>query len=214
MLKLTFASLLLLSTSLPASAAVVIAGYDFNAANGVASTVGANATASSFTAGLGLPVFNFSGNNAVGREFNFADYTTALANGDYFSFTATANAGYVLNLTDLTLREARNSAGPISFQINVNGTAVTPFLSTNTVFTAHTIALSSFTGLSSATIQIVAWAQGTGVPGQRNWFNDDVNLNGTVDALVHTPEASSVMVWSLLCVVIGGVGMFRRQFAL
>jgi hypothetical protein len=212
MLKLTFASLLLLSTSLPASAAIVIVGYNFNAANGVASTVDANATASNFTGGGGLGTVTFT-TEVAAREFNTANYNAAVTAGDYFTFTATADAGYELNLTDLKLSEMRNTNGPTGFQINVNGTPVTPSLSTTATNTGHTILLSSFTGLSSATIQIVAWGGlSTGGMGTRNWFNDDVELNGTVDALVPVvPEASSLIVWSLLALTIGGACWWNRS---
>jgi hypothetical protein len=210
MFRLAFVTLLLLSSAIPASAAIVIAGYNFNAADGVASTVGANATASNFTAGSGLNTVTFT-TSITAREFNGSNYATAVANGDYFTFTATANAGYVLNLTDLTLREMGGTSRPSTFQINVNGTAVTPSLSTSSSFTGHTISLSSFTGLSSATIQIVAWSQGTGPAGQRNWSNDDVMLNGTVEAVAAVPEGSSFMVWGLMASLIGGLALVRRS---
>ena len=216
MLKLTVASLLLFSTACPASAAIVIAGYDFNAGNGVASIVDANAAASNFTAGGGLGTVTFV-TDVAAREFNTADYNAAVTAGDYFTFTATADAGYALNLSDLKLRETRSTNGPTGFQINVNGTPVTPSLSTTTTYTGHTILLSSFTGLSSATIQIVAWGgSSTGGMGTRNWFNDDVELSGTVEPLVAVPEASSLMVWSLLGSIVSSVAMVRRsqsQFA-
>jgi hypothetical protein len=188
-------------------------------------TLAASSSAANLTLAPSLSRVTVLG-TPTGNSFNSTtwDLTAALAtNTNYITFTATAAAGYQLNLTslDYVMNGSGTAPGTDQWGFSTDSGATwimeTPF---NMLNAAPTSSSSwNFTDVSASSVQFRFWAYGTtsingGVPAAggttriANITGNDLVLNGTVTAI---PEPST-----LTLIGLGFVGMLafaRRRFS-
>ena len=113
-MKLSLTATLSLALGLFAARAeaIPLVEFNFDDNDGIADVVDTDVSAGNFTAGAGLFLANFVDGDATARRFGSADAATALATGDYWSFTVAADAGKQFDLINLTLDEFRGAFGP------------------------------------------------------------------------------------------------------
>ena len=164
----------------------MLVNYDF-ASGSSASGTAPGVTATGFLAGDGLLNVDYGG-TANARGWNpSTSAADAISHGDYWSFTVTAAPGYTLNLGQLTFDDSRGNKGPTAFQIDVNGTLVGSTGTATTSSLLQTYDLSSFTGLTNATLRFMAWnAANNGNSAQ--WFLDNVRLDGSLVIIPANPQ--------------------------
>jgi hypothetical protein len=169
---------LVLGVSAGAQAAPLVV-FNFNDLNATADSVAANLTSSAFADGGGLTNESFATGAANARGWNPSDGAAeALANSDFWTFTVSAQPGYVFDVDSIALQEWRESAGPMEFQLFAGAGLLGSALSTNSLATNHVIGASSL-GVTSLLIRILAWdASNNGT--SADWFVDNVIVNGTV----------------------------------
>ena len=172
--------------------------FNFNDFNTTADFVAANLASTSFGTGGGLSQLSFASGAANARGWNpSGGAAQALANGDYWTFTVTAQSGFVFDVDSIALDEHRESDGPMIFQLWAGGSLLGSALSTNAVSTNHVIGASG-TGVTSLLIRILAWdASNNGT--NADWYVDNVTLNGAVRQLenqeTRIPEPASLMLF-------------------
>jgi len=203
MLKLRYSSsifglaALLLGVSARAEAAPLVV-FNFNDFDATADIVAANLTSSTFAQGGGLLNEGFASGAANARGWNPSDGAAeALARGDFWAFTVSANPGYVFDLDSLALDEWRESGGPMEFQLFSGGALIGSSLSTNTLSTNHVIAAPA-TNVTSLLVRILAWdASNNGT--DADLYLDNVTINGTVRRTttqdVSVPEPASLLLF-------------------
>lgn len=187
---------LLLGVGARAEAAPLVV-FNFNDFNATADIVAANLTSSTFAQGGGLLNESFASGAANARGWNPSDGAAeALANGDFWAFTVSADPGYVFDLDSLALDEWRESAGPMEFQLFSGGALIGSSLSTNTISTNHVIAAPA-TNVTSLLVRILAWdASNNGT--SADLYLDNVTINGTVRRTttdVVVPEPASLLLF-------------------
>ncbi len=124
---------LVLGVSAGAEAAPLVV-FNFTDLNATADIVAANVTSSPFAEGGGLLNESFASGAANARGWNPSDGAAeALANGDFWTFTVSAQAGYVFDVDSIALDEWRESAGPMEFQLFAGGALIGSALSTNSL---------------------------------------------------------------------------------
>jgi hypothetical protein len=193
------------------STAAVVTEYDFTGNSAVPTTVATPLTANNFGVGSGVTL-SLGSNQASARVFDTANFAAAVTAGDFFTFTNTAPTGN-FDISDFSFQELVNAQGPLMFEVTINGTPITAATATNGSLTTHTYSSLGLTGLTSATIDIVAWdpsGPSNGTPA--NWMVDTVIVSGTVHATTASaPEASSLAIWSVLGLSIAGIRAWRRK---
>ena len=114
--------------------------YNFNDLNGTADMIAAELTSTDFTSGDGLSSEGFAYAAANGRGWNPSDDAAqALADGNFWTFTLSAQPGYVFDVDSLTLDEWRENSGPMQFQLFAGGSLIGSALSTSSGSLNHVI---------------------------------------------------------------------------
>jgi hypothetical protein len=197
----------------PAQAAPIVT-FDFNELDATADALADHVTSTNFTAGGGLSSTTFASGAASARGWNPSNSALqALANGDYWEFSVTADAGYQFDVDTFSLTQWRENNGPLAFQLYSGGSLIGSSLLTSSSSTNHVIAAPA-TALTSVVVRLLAWnASNNG--GSADWFVDNVILSGTVtpvvvDEPVDVPEPVSL---ALLAFGLGTVGARMRKRA-
>lgn len=166
----------------PAQAAPIVA-FDFNDFNATADVLAAHVTSTNFTAGGSLSGTTFESGAAAARGWNpSTSAVQALANGDYWEFEVTADAGYQFDVDTFSLTQWRENNGPLAFQLYSGGSLIGSSLLTSSSSTNHVIAAPA-TDLTSVVVRLLAWnASNNG--GSADWYVDNVVLSGTVKPVV------------------------------
>ena len=99
-----------------ANAAPIVV-FNFNDLNGTADALEAGLTSTAFTSGLGLTQESFATGAASARGWNPSnDAANAEQEGNYWTFTLSAQPGYAFDVDSLSLDEKRANSGPTLFQ--------------------------------------------------------------------------------------------------
>ena len=181
--------------------AVSIAQYNFDASTGTASSVDANATASTFAPNTGSTTFS-AGNPSSGKAISSSGWTGA-DGAKFWEFTVTANSGFSLNLSSLTFDDQKSSTGPTSWTLVINGTTIISSQGTHTAIASGNNSV-NLTGLfvnsSSVDIKISGFG---GSNSDGTWRVDNVTLNGTVNR--GTVSAPDSLPFAFDAMALGGV---------
>lgn len=175
------------------------------------STVATNAAVGGLTRGSGVSTTGTGAARAMGGvAFNTADAAASIAANKFFTFTVKANSGYTLSLSSINPFDYRRSTtGPPSglVQYQINGGAFVDITTVSFTSTASTggsipsINLSGITALqnlpdtSTVTFRIVPYGASAST-GTFYFFDvanstaDDLAVNGTLSAVVTTPNLS------------------------
>lgn len=187
---------LVLGVSAGAQAAPLVV-FNFNDLNATADIVAANLTSSTFGQGGGLLNDSFASGAANARGWNPSDGAAdALTRGDFWTFTVSAQAGFVIDVDSIAFDEWRESAGPMEFQLFSGGALIGSALATNSFSTNHVIGAPSL-GVTSLLVRILAWdASNNGT--SADWYVDNVIVNGTVRRTAtenNVPEPASLLLF-------------------
>jgi hypothetical protein len=205
------------------ASAATIANYTFQGNVLTSNDAEPNSTASNFTDGPGITgIFSVTGNPVPARAARYSDLTNtnpgAIANDDYFTFSATANVGRELDLTSLAF-ETSTTAGDVgrtgTFFVRSDADGFTAnlasFTQLNSAFVPRTINLTgaAFQDLGSIAFRFYMRDAGS----NENDFSlriDNVTLSGSVPALAApVPESSSALLFGM-----GGVALMLGRLRL
>ncbi len=103
------------------------------------------------------------------------------ASAKYFQFTITANPGYTFNITNISFNAYSTAAGPSAFGFAVGSTDLYEVDAPNASLISVNQAVSGQTGLTTATIRIQGWLNGSRTSSGAGAFRlDDVVITGSV----------------------------------
>lgn len=184
----------------------LIAEFNFDDLDGVADFLDAHVSSTDFLAGAGLVQDSFAGADAASRGWiAAANAPGAVGQAKYWEFTVTANPGYLLNLSSLTFDEFKGASGPANFQVQVNNILIGSPLTPTTTSVNHILDLSSFTGVTSANVRLIAWdSANNGV--NSNWNVDNIELSGAA-----VPEPSALLLAVMLAPGYAAFGRRKRR---
>jgi hypothetical protein len=185
------------------ASAVQLFRYDFSTNTDPSSLVSGLTATPITSANLSTTIFS--------NVYQTSGYSSALDTSQYFEFTATANSGKVLNLSDLKftpLTPSQENAVVASVRSSVDNYTTAIYsrsIPSDSFFFNETIDLTGaqYQGLSSITFRYY----GTSPSTSTILYYDAVNLNGTV-ATVPEPATCAMALVGLAC---GGLSMFRRK---
>src|SRR5687767_680275 len=162
--------------------------FDFNDLNATADTIAAGLVSTEFTNGGGLLNEGFDSGAANARGWHpSSDAAQALAKGDFWTFTLTAQAGYVFDVASLSLDEWREASGPMQFQLFGGGALIGSALSTSSDSMNHVIAVPA-ADVTELMVRILGWdASSNGI--DADWYVDNVTINGLVKQATTQPPA-------------------------
>lgn len=160
--------------------------------------------------------------NAFGASgFSATSLNNAIAAGDYFTFTLSADSGYSLSLSTVTLRLFNTTSGPTNAALfsSVGGfssgsAAITSFSLTGNANNDQTITLSSgsFSNLTGTVeFRLYAYGGGTSTTDKlrfRDLTGNDLTVTGTLSAI---PEPSTYAAIAGAVSLLGTVYWRRRQ---
>lgn len=178
-----------------------LVSYDFNTSPYVnASVISAYCTASP----IALSTGTIETNVTTGTSFLDEPYieetggwsSTVLSSAKYYSITLTAQTGYLISLSSISVEALVSSAGPADLSILVNGTQV--YTDTAPIAIEQIIQpLTGFSGLSSVTIKIAGWNNGSRVTTGSGLLKiDNLTVNGIMEAIPAKDSTSSVSLGS------------------
>jgi len=193
----------------PAIAAPIIVQYGFPLGSFLPTTTALNATSAAISTvgSSALPAPGIGFPNTLYLEQGIVSTTpaAAVANNQFFSFTISANAGYQLDLSDLTFDAARGgSSSPRGwvlrssidgFAANIATDVVPTDQPTVTPFSVNLSAAQYQGLLSPVTFRIYGYAPTA--PGVGTYY-DNLTLNGLVTQTIPIPSA--------LLMLLGGLG--------
>ena len=189
--------------------------FDFNDLNATADTIAAGLVSTDFTSGGGLSSEGFGSGAANARGWNASgNAAEALANGDFWTFTLSAQAGYVFDVASMSLDEWREASGPMQFQLFAGGVLIGSALSTSSDSTNHVIAAPA-ADVTELVVRILGWdASNNGT--NADWYVDNVTINGLVKQATTEPPAGETDVTvpepSSLLLLGTGLALAVRRF--
>lgn len=195
MVRLIFLAGAVVAADLPRASAQLLVSFDFAGGTGSEVTRDANFVAAGLTApvtisrGTGLTATaNADRFNAQGWGETSAD--NALANGDYFEWTVTPDAGGSMSITQIAFQVQRSNTGASNLALRTSADGFTANLNALTNFAGNNTTVPSvfdssgvveLQGVSSAvTFRVLGW---TGAAGGSMGFEgagNDIQLWGTV----------------------------------
>ena len=174
-----------------------VAQFNFPASNSlVVSTNDANVTVSNVSLSAGTIETNIT----TGAYFPNEPYieetggwtATSQASAKNFLFTITAGSGYTFSITNVSFRAYATAAGPSAFGFRIGSTDIYSVNAPDGSIVAVNQSVSSQTGLTTATIKIQGWLNGSRTSAGTGVFRlDDIVISGTVTAIAATPTISS-----------------------
>lgn len=118
-----------------------------------------------------------------------------------FTFTITAGSGYVFNITNVSFRAYATSAGPTAFGFAVGSTNIYSVNAPDASLVAVNQNVSGQNNLSSATIKIQGWLNGSRTSAGTGVFRlDDVVITGTVTSTSTPTISTGTITGSPFCV--------------
>jgi hypothetical protein len=179
-----------------------IAQWNFDASPQTAASFDPNAPATSFTLSSGGTINFYQGNPSTGKAISGTGWNAAsptASGAQWWEFTVTANAGYVLDLTSLTFDDQKSSTGPANWSVTINGVDATPPgpPSTHSTFSTtpmDTVSLTAFQNLPSADVKIIGYGATSSLG---TWRLDNVTLNGLVSPVPDSISCLAVLAWAL-----------------
>lgn len=171
-----------------------LAQFDFPATNSLmVSAKNANVSVSNMalSSAPGTPSSSASGTYFPNRPYIEASGWAALsqATAKYFYFTITASAGYTFSITNISFNAYATGAGPSAFGFAIGSSDLYNVDAPSTSLLGVNQAVSGQTGLSSATIKIQGWLNGSRASTGGGAFKlDDVLISGTVTPICTYPS--------------------------
>lgn len=199
--------------------AAILVTYDFTGLTGASPTpvksVDELLSATSMTMGDGLtPTASMNRSEATGFATGGAAGTLNTALNDYWEFTITPDAGYMVSLEVITFSFARGGNGPqnLVFRSSLDGytTNITPAQTGITASIANSLSftLSGVENVSSPlTIRLYGYGATTGGSGGALLNNELFTVNGSVTPV---PEPATI---GLVLLAGGGMWLMRRKRA-
>ena len=167
-----------------------VAQFDFPASSSlVVSTKDANVTVSN----MALSAGTIGTNITTGTYFLNEPYiegsggwtATSQASAKNFTFTVTAASGYVFSITNISFKGYATSAGPSAFGFAIGSTDIYSVDAPSASVVSVNQSVSSQTGLTTATIKIQGWLNGSRTSNGTGVFRlDDVVVSGIVTPTV------------------------------
>jgi hypothetical protein len=217
------------------ASAAVLAEYQFVNGTGNATTQATGVTGSAASWSFAVGQIGFGG-SAQSAYVQTSSLTSAYEEGKYLTFTLTAGAGKVLNLSSFTFdlggsasstgggniilsSEVRTSAGETAYASplvvsppsGTNATHTIPSTDSSLAYTTYTVDLSGadFQGRDSIAFRLFVASSAS--PGTRYLRFDNFSIEGTVVDASPVPEPASAA-WMAGAVVLGLVACKRRRF--
>lgn len=172
-----------------------IAQFNFPATNSlVVSIKDANVTVSNCNLSSGTIETNITTGSYFPNE-PYVEETggwtaTSQSTSKNFNFTITANSGYTFTITNISFRAYATSAGPSAFGFGIGSSDIFEINAPDGSIVLINQAVSGQTNLTSATIKIQGWLNGSRTSAGSGVFRlDDIVITGTVTATA-SPEIS------------------------
>jgi len=150
-------------------------------------------------------------NITTGTEFPNEPYieesagwtATSQASAKNFTFTITAASGYTFSISNISFRALATGSGPSAFGFAVNSTDIYSVNASSGGLVVVNQAVSSQTGLTTATVKIQGWLNGSRTSSGAGVFRlDDIVVTGTVSAS-STPALNATVLGSALSTTAG-----------
>lgn len=164
-----------------------IATFEFPATN---SLVCSSKDASLSVSDISLSSGTIETNITTGTYFSNEPYieetggwtATSQVDAKCFTFTITANTGYIFSITNISFNSYATSAGPSAFSSEIDGTSIAVVNAPSATLVNYSQAVSK-SGLSSAVIKIQGWSNGSRTTSGGGTFRlDDIVIDGTVSS--------------------------------
>jgi hypothetical protein len=165
-----------------------VAQFDFPSTNSlVVSTKDANVTVSN----LSLSAGTIETNITTGSYFPNEPYieesggwtATSQDLAKSFTFTITASSGYIFSITNVSFRGYATGSGPTAFGFTIGSTDIYSVNAPDGSIVAVNQSVSNQTGLTTATIKIKGWLNGSRTSTGAGAFRlDDLIINGSVSS--------------------------------
>ena len=131
---------------------------------------------------------------------------TSQSSAKAFTLTLTAAAGYTIDITNVSFNAYATAAGPSAIGVTVGSTAVTAVNAPNASLVSVDASVTGQDGLSSVTILVQGWLNGSRTTAGSGAFRlDDLVVSGNVNA-IPVPEPGFALLGGL-----GILGIFRRR---
>ncbi len=175
-----------------------LALFEFPASNSLlASSMPANVTVSNVALSTGTIETNIT----TGTYFPNEPYVeetggwaaTTQATAKNFNFTVTAASGYTFTITNISFRAYATAAGPAAFGFGIDGTDLYAVDAPSAALVEVSQSVTGQTDLSTATISIQGWLNGSRTSAGSGVFRlDDIVITGTVTPI----PTSAYATWS------------------
>jgi hypothetical protein len=166
-----------------------VAQFNFPSTNSlVVSTKDANVTVSNLSLSAGTIETNittgtyFPNEPYIEESGGWTDTSQDLAKS--FTFTITASSGYIFSITNVSFRGYATGSGPTAFGFTIGSTDIYSVNAPDSSIVAVNQSVSNQTGLTTATIKIKGWLNGSRTGSGGGAFRlDDLIINGSVSSV-------------------------------
>ena len=166
-----------------------VAQFNFPSTNSlVVSTKDANVTVSNLSLSAGTIETNittgsyFPNEPYIEESGGWTDTSQDLAKS--FTFTITASSGYIFSITNVSFRGYATGSGPTAFGFTIGSTDIYSVNAPDSSIVAVNQSVSNQTGLTTATIKIKGWLNGSRTSSGGGAFRlDDLIINGSVSSV-------------------------------